>query len=61
MSLKQLEEELPADRFMRVHRSYIIHRNKIDSVNKNRITIGQKQIPIGETYRRQFHIFIGNR
>ena len=61
MSLKQLEEELPADRFMRVHRSYIIHRNKIDSVNKNRIIIGQKQIPIGETYRQQFHTFIGNR
>ena len=61
MSLKSLEEELPAERFMRVHRSYIIHRNKIDSVNKNRITIGKKQIPVGETYRQQFHTFIGNR
>jgi len=58
MSLKQLEEELPTDRFMRVHRSYIIHRNKIDSVNKNRIIIGQKQVPIGETYRKQFMAII---
>lgn len=54
MSLKLLEEELPADRFIRVHRSYIIHRNKISSINKNRIIIDKKQIPIGETYRKQF-------
>lgn len=54
MSLKQLEEDLPADRFMRVHRSYIVHLNKITSVNKNRIIIGKKQIPVGETYRKQF-------
>ncbi|HAR37437.1 MAG: DNA-binding response regulator [Bacteroidetes bacterium GWD2_45_23] len=58
MSLKLLEEELPADRFMRVHRSYIIHRNKITSINKNRIIIGKKQIPIGETYRKQFRAII---
>ncbi|MCE5179655.1 MAG: LytTR family DNA-binding domain-containing protein [Porphyromonadaceae bacterium] len=58
MSLKLLEEELPADRFMRVHRSYIIHKNKISSVNKNRIAIGKKQIPIGETYRKQFKAII---
>jgi len=61
MSLKSLEEELPVDRFMRVHRSYIIHTNKISSINKNRIIIGKKQIPIGETYRRQFNLMIGNR
>jgi two-component system LytT family response regulator len=54
MSLKSLEEELPPDRFMRVHRSFIIHKKKITSVNKNRISIGKKQIPIGETYRKLF-------
>lgn len=58
MSLKQLEEELPGDRFMRVHRSYIIHRNKINSINKNRIILGTKQIPVGETYRKQFRSII---
>ena len=61
MSLKSLEEELPGDRFMRVHRSYIIQQNKISSINKNRIIIAKKQIPIGETYRKQFHTIIGNR
>jgi Response regulator of the LytR/AlgR family len=58
MSLKSLDEELPADRFMRVHRSYIIQRNKISSINKNRIVIAKKQIPVGETYRKQFMAII---
>ncbi len=54
MSLKSLEETLPEERFLRVHRSYIIHKDKISSINKNRIVIGKKQVPIGETYRKQF-------
>jgi DNA-binding LytR/AlgR family response regulator len=58
MSLKSLEETLPADRFMRVHRSYIIHRDKITSIQKNRIVIGKKQVPIGETYQKQFRKII---
>jgi DNA-binding LytR/AlgR family response regulator len=58
-SLKALEEELPPDRFMRVHRSYIIHKAKIASINKKRIIIGEKQIPMGDTYRKQFMSVIG--
>lgn len=59
ISLKALEEELPSDRFMRVHRSYIIHKNKISSINKKRIIIAAKQIPMGDTYRKQFMSIIG--
>ncbi|WP_352422224.1 LytTR family DNA-binding domain-containing protein [Proteiniphilum sp.] len=59
ISLKSLEEDLPPDRFMRVHRSYIIHKNKISSINKKRIIIGEKQIPMGDTYRKQFLALIG--
>ena len=54
MSLKQLEEDLPYGNFIRVHRSYIVNIDKISSINKNRILIGKKLIPIGETYRKQF-------
>lgn len=61
MSLKQLEEELPFENFIRVHRSYIINIDKISSINKNRIVIGKKQIPIGDTYRKQFMRIIENR
>lgn len=58
MSLKSLEEVLPDDRFLRVHRSYIIHTSKISSITKNRIAIGKKQVPVGETYRKPFREMI---
>ena len=61
MSLKTLEEELPSDSFIRVHRSYIIQKSKIESVNKSRIVIQKKEIPIGETYRQQFIAIVEGR
>lgn len=54
MSMKSLEETLPAHRFIRVHRSYIVQKDKITSIKKSRIEIGNKQIPIGDTYRQSF-------
>ena len=61
MSLKQLEEDLPYGKFARVHRSYIINVDKISSINKNRIVINKKQIPIGETYKKQFMNLIAKK
>ena len=61
MSLKALEEELPSGSFMRVHRSYIIQKSKIESINKSRIVIQKKEIPIGETYRQQFMAMVGGK
>lgn len=60
MSLKQLEIDLPSPQFMRVHRSYILNIDKISSINKNRVLIGKKQIPIGETYRKNFMALLKN-
>ena len=42
---------LPKDAFVRVHRSYIIAVNKIDSYNTDTIEIGNKEIPIGRLFR----------
>ncbi len=50
MSLKSVLEKLPPGQFMRVHRSYVVPVKKIQSVRNKMITIGQKQIPIGDTY-----------
>ncbi|HHT29605.1 MULTISPECIES: LytR/AlgR family response regulator transcription factor [Petrimonas] len=61
MSMKSMEDELPQSRFIRVHRSFIVHRNKIDRVEKNRIIIGKHEIPIGETYRKSFMEEINGR
>lgn len=60
MSLKTMEEELPSANFIRIHRSYIINRNKITAIDKNRVIINKRQIPIGETYRKGFMNEINN-
>ncbi|MDO5522949.1 MAG: LytTR family DNA-binding domain-containing protein [Bacteroidia bacterium] len=54
MSMKAMEDELPSTRFIRVHRSYIVNRDRIVRIEKNRIIIGKHEIPIGETYRKSF-------
>ena len=51
MSAKTLEAELPADRFIRIHKSYIVAIASITAVRKNSIFIKQLELPVGETYR----------
>jgi len=52
--MKKMEDVLPERHFVRVHKSYIVALNKIDSIERSRIFIGDKIIPIGDTYRDQF-------
>jgi two-component system LytT family response regulator len=59
--LKLLEEQLPADKFIRVHNSFIVALDAIDSVHKDKIQIGQASIPIGDTYKKEFREFIEGR
>ncbi|WP_158828817.1 LytR/AlgR family response regulator transcription factor [Mucilaginibacter lacusdianchii] len=53
-NMKKVEDALPEPHFIRVHRSYIVALNKIDSIERSRICIGEKIIPIGDTYRDEF-------
>lgn len=48
---KTLESELPADKFLRIHKSYIVSKTAITAVRKNSIFIGDLELPVGETYR----------
>jgi two-component system, LytTR family, response regulator len=41
---------LPADKFVRVHRSYVVCLNKIDKVERHQVTIGTRRIPVGEAF-----------
>jgi len=54
-SMTYFENKLPGDHFIRVHRSFIIAINKIDSISKNRIIIGDKYIPISNSFKEQFY------
>ncbi len=53
-NMKKMEESLPPKSFIRVHKSYIISLGKIESIERSRIQIGDKIIPIGDTYRDYF-------
>ena len=61
MSLKSLEEQLPADRLIRVHRSYIVQPAKIRTIERNSIVFGRERIPISENYRQAFFDFLSDR
>lgn len=54
-SLKSFETRLPADKFIRVHRSYLVSLNKINSVEKNTVMIANQSIPISDGYRDRFY------
>lgn len=58
LSLKSLEEQLPAERFIRVHRSFIVQPAKIRTIERNRIVFGKEYIPISENYRQPFFDFL---
>src|SRR5579872_3429471 len=50
-SAKTLEAELPGDKFLRIHKSYIVAVTSITAVRKNSVFIGELELPVGETYR----------
>lgn len=51
MSLKKLEEELPSEQFMRIHRSYIISLEKIEAIERNHVVIKEGFITIAPNYK----------
>lgn len=56
--LKFLEETLPADQFIRIHNSFIVALQAIDSVHKDKVQIGSAFLPISDSYRKSFREFI---
>ena len=61
MSMKAMEESLPASRFMRVHRSYIVQKDKIRIIDRGRIVFGKSYIPISDSYKQVFQDFLEKR
>ncbi|MDB4920434.1 LytTR family DNA-binding domain-containing protein [Mucilaginibacter sp.] len=57
-SLKSLEEKLPSKRFMRVHRSFIVSLDKINSITRNALQIGKINITVGDQYKEAFSQFL---
>jgi|APCry1669188970_1035186.scaffolds.fasta_scaffold20747_2 DNA-binding LytR/AlgR family response regulator len=61
MSLKSVEELLPPDRFMRVHRSFIVQLGKISLIDRNRIVFdGKIYVPVSDPYKEKFQAFMNS-
>lgn len=52
-SLKDLEQKLPSNLFLRIHKSYIASKQHIDELEGNMIKVNDKQLPIGNTYKNE--------
>lgn len=61
MSMRSLEDMLPTDRFIRVHRSFIVQPEKIKVIERNRIVFGKEYIPISDNYKQKFMEFLAQR
>ncbi len=57
-TMKSLEAKLPSGRFMRVHRSYIVHLEKIKTIERYRILFGNERIPVSQQYKEAFDDFV---
>ena len=61
MSMKAMEDLLPASQFMRVHRSYIVRKDKIRVIDRGRIVFGKTYIPISDSYKQAFQDYLDKR
>ena len=50
-TLNGITEKLPPDIFVRIHRSYVVNRTKVDAIQKNKINIQSQVLPIGKLYK----------
>jgi len=60
-NFKKFEETLPKENFIRVHKSYLVSLNKIESITRNRIKIGSALIPVSDSYKDAFYEAISRK
>jgi DNA-binding LytR/AlgR family response regulator len=57
-SIKSLEQKLPEEKFMRVHRSFIVNLDKIEIIERSRIIFGKIYIPVSDQYKDKFQEYL---
>lgn len=58
LNLKNFHLKLPKNQFIRVHRSFIVNSFKVDAIQKTRIYIGEREIPVGEAYHNDLKLHL---
>jgi DNA-binding LytR/AlgR family response regulator len=61
MTLKSLQEKLPSNEFVRIHRSYIVPASKIESFGKSKVKVAGKEIPVGSSYSDVYQQLLKNK
>ncbi|WP_286269476.1 LytR/AlgR family response regulator transcription factor [Thalassotalea hakodatensis] len=51
-TMVKFEKQLPSEQFIRIHKSFIVAKNKVKSIQSNKIQIGSASLPIGQTYKK---------
>ena len=59
ISMKTLEEQLPASQFIRIHKSYIVSKDSITSIKKNSLLVGSMELPVSDNYKNNLTLLIG--
>ena len=58
LRLKALVEQLPTDRFVRIHHSYIVGLAGIEAIDKDQVRVGHRWLPVSASYRQAFRAFV---
>lgn len=60
ISMKAMEEKLPSSKFIRVHRSFIVQKNKIKVIDRGRIVFGKEYIPVSDSYKQELQTYLNS-
>lgn len=55
-TLNGIIEKLPRDKFVRIHRSYVVNKNKVDTVQKNKVKIQSFELPVGKLFKHAINL-----
>ena len=59
-TMKSFEKELPADRFLRIHKSYIVNLGKVEKFNSKNVEVNGKQIPLSRNKKQELADALSN-
>ena len=59
LNMTEVLDLLPAERFLRIHKSYVINVEQVDIIEKHQLIINKEKIPVGVTYREQVYRQLG--
>lgn len=60
-SMSAVEKALPPERFLRIHRSYIVNMEQVSVLERGQVLLGEKRLPVSDSYKERVQEYIGRR